>query len=309
MRFYVSGVWLFVASFATSFAGTAAEANIGLYLEQISTSRRGKNVPACSSYSTAATTLLHRIPRGGACLPLREIVTAGSLGAFGLVQVINPKSVLLPSRSNSDKSSSSLVTSTTHSALMQGAGAMPIGTAIMLFCSTFDSISPQMAVGLGLLPRLLYFIIFVWKFRRTKVMIATTAMTLGCTTSLLKGTKTAALSCKIFSTFALVKGLFMALAPKAALGKFLEEEVDDEQTLALTRVLGCEATMSGVLMVGLSYGIDKMIAAGFSLLAYPLLVGVEALQGKTWKSRFDGEKAVIVARIIFVSMFLLPGYL
>ena len=260
MRFYVSGVWLFVALFATSFVETAAEVNTDLYLEQISTSRRGKNVPACGSYNTAATTLLRRIPRGGACLPLTEIVTAGSLGAFGLTQIINPKSVLLPSRSDSDKASSSLVTSTTHSALMQCDGAMSIGTEITLFCSTYDSISPQITVGLGLLPRLLYFIIFVWKFRRTKVitvMIATTAMTLGCTTSLLKGTKTAALSCKVFSSFALVKGLFMVLVLKAALGKILEEEVDDEQTLALTRVLGCEATMSGVLMVGLLYGIDK----------------------------------------------------
>jgi hypothetical protein len=88
-----------------------------------------------------------------------------------------------------------------------------------------------MAVGLGLLPRLIYSIVFIWKFRKTKVMIITTAMTLTCTSSLLIGTDTAELSSKIFPTFDFAKGLVMVLTPKKAVEKILEEEVNDEQTL------------------------------------------------------------------------------
>ena len=72
----------------------------------------------------------------------------------------------------------------------------------------------------------------------------------------------------------------MVLAPKKAAEKKLEEEVNDEQTLALTRVHGNEAVMSGVLMAALSCGCRMTIINRICLtvVQYPLLIGDEVFQ-------------------------------
>ena len=73
----------------------------------------------------------------------------------------------------------------------------------------------------------------------------------------------------------------LILAPKKAAEKKLEEEVNDKQTLALTRVHGNEAIMSGVLMAALSCVCRiTIINVGFALLSYPLLIGDEVFQCK-----------------------------
>ena len=93
------------------------------------------------------------------------------------------------------------------------------------------------------------------------------------------------------------------LAPKKAAEKKLEEEVNEEQTLALTRVHhGNQAIVSGVLMAALSCGCRMTIINRICLtvVQYPLLIGGEVFQyakhGMFNESRFNEERLNVVVR-------------
>jgi hypothetical protein len=62
----------------------------------------------------------------------------------------------------------------------------------------------------------------------------------------------------------------MVLAPKKAVEKILEEEVNEEQTFALTRVLGNEASVRGVSNVSIVKRCRITIGNGICVTVAPV---------------------------------------
>jgi len=149
----------------------------------------------------------------------------------------------------------------------KGIGAIALGQGISLHMALIRKCSPLTAIGAALLPRLFlsYYLTltgekrsYVGKFLKTN----TALMTWVCL-SVFTGVGNPPVAAKVFTTFAIVKGSYLAFAPVSGSKRFFETDVSNN---ALERVhfqaLGEHLMFSAVYMAALAYGVPPATAAG-----------------------------------------------
>jgi hypothetical protein len=222
------------------------------------------------------------IPRGGFNVATTTATAAASLlGLNGGFLVANPSAALRqiyqvdPSRQPGEAKLCNVLT--------RSMGSVSIGVAITLYSSTVLQRSLEVAVALGLIPRLLCFGWILALYQRTPFLVINSIMGCWCTFSLLMGLDTAQKTWRIFSGVSMIKGLALVVTPRTALQRFLGVSIIGNKPQALAKAFGNEVATSALLMGTLAFGLSPSRAAGSVCLFWIVLLADMAWIDKTWK--------------------------
>jgi hypothetical protein len=140
------------------------------------------------------------------------------------------------------------------------------------------------AVGFGLLPRIGCYLRYLAGYhQQSQFMLVNTVLTSWCAISLLTGISTAEKTLKVFSVMSFLKGMWLVVAPKAALSKFLGIATAEGRSWTtmqevLGRELGNAAATSATFMACLAWGLEPSRAAGHACLVLVLLLLADTLR-------------------------------
>jgi hypothetical protein len=171
--------------------------------------------------------------------------------------------------------------------LTRSIGGVSIGVAITLYSSIVLQRSLEVAMALGLIPRLLGFGGILAFYRMTPFLVINTSMGCWCAFSLLMGLETAQKTWKVFSVVSMIKGLSLVVAPRTALQRFLGVSMIGNKPQALSKALGNEIATSALLMGSLAFGSSPIRAAGSVCLLWIVLLADMAWIDKTWRLMED----------------------
>jgi hypothetical protein len=149
----------------------------------------------------------------------------------------------------------------------RGVGAIALGQGLSMHFALIRKASPLTAIGVALLPRLLlsYYLTLIGEKRSYvgNFLKTNTALMTWVCLSVFLGVGNPPVAAKVFTTFAVVKGLYLSLAPVSAAKRFFETDVSDN---AVERVhfqaLGEHLSYSAVYMAALAHGVPPVTAAG-----------------------------------------------
>jgi hypothetical protein len=211
-------------------------------------------------------------------------------GVSGLVKIANPNWLLKKKKKKLDNEEdwqqqhqAQQQEVKVNTDLMRAIGTMDVGLAISVFLLQYDVPLPK-AVGFGLLPRIGCYLWYLAGYhQQSQFMLINTVMTSWCAISLLTGISSAQKTWKIFSVMSFLKGMWLVVAPKAALSKFLgmagaaEGRSWTRIQEKLSKELGHTVVMSATFMACLAWGLDPSRAAQNACLALWLLLIADML--------------------------------
>jgi len=199
----------------------------------------------------------------------------------------------------------------------QAVGAIVLGQGISLHLVLIQNASPLKAIGAALLPRLALSFYCLLRGQRLSFVgsflkMNTALMTWVCL-SVLTGVGNPAVAAKTFTTFAVFKGSFLALAPVAASKKFFETDVTTNKMERVHfQALGEHLTYSAVYMAALAYGVPPATAAGAAVAVWASLIvalhygRLDCGYGEVLPNR-KTERAYLGAAVLLAVGFLWPS--
>jgi len=157
--------------------------------------------------------------------------------------------------------------------LLEAIGAVALGHGISMLLASISRISPQRAIGFGMLVRVAFlaksFLLHTYAKMgaKTGFLSTNTAIMSWTTFSLLTGAGNPFLAAKVFSTMALSKASFLLMRPNKAATKFFGMDISEEanaKSHALNQILGEHLAISAVFMEALAFGFEPARAVGLS---------------------------------------------
>ncbi|CAB9508799.1 expressed unknown protein [Seminavis robusta] len=174
---------------------------------------------------------------------------------------------------------------------LRGIGSLGLGLAIQVYASIVQGIAPITAMGLGLIPRALFYLYTTFSGKMKSLNIQTrfftmnTVMTCWCVASLLLGLGKPSTTSKIYSSMCFLKSLFFTWAPRTSCKKLLGRPCEG-QALGLMRGAGNELFVSSLLMLSAAWAsniVSPVAAAGYVCVAWVVLLADMAMLAKTWQ--------------------------
>lgn len=252
--------------------------------------------------------------RAGSIVPVTAKATSAFLGINGLLLLTKPNALLesvyqIPNDGDSKE---------LNTYILRTLGALGLGVSIQVYASIIaKDILPRTAMGLGLVPRAVFFFYTIVSGQMRHLNIQprfftiNTILTCWCTVSLLFGLGDPTKTGRVYSAMCLLKSLFFVFTPSKVSAKLLGETCEGK-SLALMRGLGNELMTSAFLMVTSAWGAKWMTpaaAAGYTCLLWLVLLVDMAFLDKTWRLMdADGPQAQLVhmaITVLFGAGFLL----
>lgn len=195
----------------------------------------------------------------------------------------------------------------------KGIGAIALGQGLSLHMALIRKSSTMTAIGVALLPRLLlsYYLTltgdkrsYVSNFLKTNTALMTWVVLTAFT-----GIGNPPVAAKVFTTFAIGKGLYLALAPVAASKRFFETDVSNKTVERVHfQALGEHLTYTAVYMAGLAYGLHPATAAGAAAAVWAgIIVGLRQ-QADSKNGEIGGRAYLGAATVAAIAVgFLWPA--
>lgn len=164
--------------------------------------------------------------------------------------------------------------------LLGAIGAVAIGHGINILLASVSGLSPQRAIGFGLLARLTFlaksFALNTYEKMNAKTgfMSVNTAVMSWTTFSLLTGAGNPFLAAKVFSTMSLLKAFMLLMTPTKGATKMFGLDASTENMVkprTLCQILGEHLAVSGVLMEALAFGVEPLRAVGLSSVTWAVI--------------------------------------
>lgn len=195
--------------------------------------------------------------------------------------------------------------------MLRATGAFGLGMAIQIYASILATgITPLEAMGLGLIPRALFFVATIVSGKMTSLHIQPRFFTINalltcwCAASLVLGLGKPAQTGKIYSLMCLVKSALFVGAPQKVSVKLWNEPCQG-RSLGLMRVLGNELVTSAILMIAAAWGssiLRPATAAGVMSLSWAALLADMAWVNKTWRLLgSDNARSQLVNMVVAAS--------
>lgn len=202
--------------------------------------------------------------------------------------------------------------------LLEAIGAVAFGHGINVLLSTVVSgVSPQRAIGFGMLIRLAFlaksFALNTYEKMdaETRFLSVNSVIMSWTTFSLLTGAGNPFLAAKVFSTMALAKACLLLMRPTKAATKIFGLDASAEGMLkprTLCQILGEHLAVSGVFMEALAFGVEPVRAVGLSSATWAAVRSFFLFVSKPYRDLGTGPLLGMIHLIfaLVLSVGLLP---